>query len=107
MQILYDSDNFVVVHVPMPEETSDELMSFGVALVKALETGEPIVEPPGSLAFEIVDKRNSKEVFLSGDWAQCFSRQIKAWQQNTPLQEEVEATLDGYAQLAQLPMVLQ
>ncbi len=56
--------------------------------------------------FEIVDKRSGKEVYLDGSWAEMFQMQINAWQQNTPSQEEVEDTLEGYAGLAQMPVVV-
>jgi len=35
-----------------------------------------------------------------------FQQQISAWQANTPTQEEVEDTLEGYAALAQQPVVV-
>jgi ribosomal protein L30E len=35
-----------------------------------------------------------------------FQMKIQAWQQNTPTQEEVEDTLEGYATLAQTPVVV-
>jgi hypothetical protein len=90
MQMLYDSDSFVVVH---------------------LQANEAAAEGPESSllarnGFEIVDKRSNKEVYLDGTWADAFQRQINAWQLNTPTQEEVEATLDGYAELAQNPLVI-
>ena len=56
--------------------------------------------------FEIVDKRSGKEVYLDGSWAEMFQIQITAWQQSTPSQEEVEDTLEGYAELAQMPVVM-
>ena len=56
--------------------------------------------------FEIVDKRSGKEVYLDGSWAEMFQLQITAWQQSTPSQEEVEDTLEGYATLAQMPVVM-
>lgn len=92
MQMLYDSESFVVVHM--------------------LANGAPEGDvPAGTLAparhgFEIVDKRTNKEVYLDGSWADLFQRQINAWQLNTPSQEEVETTLDGYAELAQNPLVM-
>jgi hypothetical protein len=54
--------------------------------------------------FEIVDKRSNKEVYLDGSWAELFQQQISAWQQNMPSQEEVEDTLERYAELAQNPV---
>ncbi len=89
MQMLYDSDSFVVVQLQ----------------ANAPAEGEP---EPGIArdGFEIVDKRANKEVYLDGSWADVFQRQINAWQMNTPTQEEVEETLGGYAQLAQNPLVM-
>ena len=89
MQMLYDSDTFVVVH---------------------LQANEPVDgEPHPNLVrhgFEIVDKRSNKEVYLDGTWADAFQRQINAWQLNTPTQEEVEDTLEGYAELAHTPVLV-
>ncbi len=91
MQMLYDSDAFVVVHVQPTE-------------------GEPPVEPHLPVlarhGFEIVDKRSGKEVYLDGSWAELFQQQIAAWQLNTPTQEEVEDALEGYAGLAHTPVLV-
>ena len=89
MQMLYDSDAFVVVHM----------------LANEPPEGEPQSGFPRH-GFEIVDKRTNREVYLDGSWADAFQRQINAWQLNTPTQEEVEETLDGYAELAQNPLVM-
>jgi hypothetical protein len=89
MQMLYDSDSFVVVHLQANEPLEGEVHP------RSVRHG-----------FEIVDKRSNKEVYLDGTWADAFQRQINAWQVNTPTQEEVEATLDGYAELAQNPLVI-
>ena len=56
--------------------------------------------------FEIVDKRSGKELFLEGSWAEQFQAHLRAWQENSPTQEEVEDTLAGYAELAQNPVVV-
>ncbi len=91
MQMLYDSDSFVVVHM-VPDSEEDVPESAGPQLARH--------------GFEIVDKRSNKEVYLDGSWAEAFQRQINAWQLNTPTQEEVEETLDGYAELAQNPLIM-
>ena len=75
----------------------------------AVTVRDPEGEPPPRIArhgFEIVDKRSNKEVYLDGSWAEAFQRQINAWQLNTPTQEEVEDTLEGYAELAQNPVLM-
>ena len=102
MLMLYNSDNFVVV---------EHAVADGASVVDMREPSEiqaraldPDLLTRGG--FEIVDKRSNKEVYLDGSWADAFQRQINAWQLNTPTQEEVEETLDGYAELAQNPLVM-
>ena len=91
MQMLYDSESFVVVHmVPDDDETITE----------------NTVPQMARHGFEIVDKRSGKEVYLDGSWAEMFQEKILDWQRNTPTQEEVEDTLDGYAGLAQNPVIV-
>ncbi len=93
MHMLYDSDAFAVVHI----------------LANAPADGEAATDQGPQMprhGFEIVDKRSGKEVYLDGSWAEMFQIQISAWQQNTPSQEEVEDTLEGYASLAQMPVVM-
>lgn len=95
MNMLYDSDSFAVVHIyaNAPEATLP---------ADGLRAG-PHLPRHG---FEIVDKRSGKEVYLDGSWAEMFQQQIEAWQAKTPTQEEVEDTLEGYATLAQTPVVV-
>jgi len=92
MNTLYNSESFAVVHL-LPD-----LPQAGDA-----QTGAARLLRHG---FEIVDKRSGKEVYLDGPWAELFQQRIAAWQKNTPTQEEVEHTLEGYAALAQNPLVL-
>jgi hypothetical protein len=96
MQMLYDSDSFVVVHMQPDEDEAPAVSS----------TGSSDIPQLARHGFEIVDKRSGKEVYLDGSWAEMFQLQILAWQRNTPTQEEVEDTLDGYAGLAQQPVVV-
>lgn len=83
MQMIYDSDAFVVVAMNANDE-----------------------DEPRRNGFEIVDKRVNKEVYLDGPWAQVFADQVHRWQELTPEQEEVEAILDSYCELAQYPLVM-
>lgn len=94
MQMLYDSDSFVVVHM-LPDASHSDAVENTPKLPQLVRHG-----------FEIVDKRSGKEVYLDGSWAEMFQQQILAWQRNTPTQEEVEDTLDGYVGLAQNPVVV-
>lgn len=93
MNMLYDSESFAVVHIHANAPMSGDA-----------ETADETVMPRHG--FEIVDKRSGKEVYLDGSWAEMFQRHIVAWQRDTPSQEEVENTLEGYASLAQMPVVV-
>jgi UDP-N-acetyl-D-mannosaminuronic acid transferase (WecB/TagA/CpsF family) len=116
MQMLYDSDSFVVMHLqaePQLQAGAQDAVLVamqGIPLDGMAQTHAPEnALPQYRLArhgFEIVDKRSGKEVYLDGSWAELFQQQISAWQVKTPTQEEVEETLERYAQLAQNPVVL-
>jgi len=93
MHMLYDSESFAVVHILANAPTN------------AAEASAQGPQMPRH-GFEIVDKRSGKEVYLDGSWAEMFQQHVSAWQQNTPTQEEVENTLEGYATLAQMPVVM-
>jgi hypothetical protein len=93
MHMLYDSDAFAVVHILANAPTEGEVVT---------DEGPQIPRH----GFEIVDKRSGKEVYLDGSWAEMFQIQITAWQKDMPSQEEVEDTLEGYASLAQMPVVM-
>jgi hypothetical protein len=90
MHMLYESDTYSVMHMLANDAAPDSMP------VRALARH----------GFEIVDKRTNKEVYLDGSWAELFQQHISAWQQNTPTQEEVEDTLEQYAELAQNPVVV-
>jgi hypothetical protein len=93
MHLLYDSETYVVVHIESapPAEIGD----YAPQEHTLMRNG-----------FEIVDKRAGKEVFLDGSWAELFQQHVSAWQENNPTEEEVEATLEQYVQLAHTPVVL-
>ena len=93
MNLLYDSEAFAVMHVLA---NADACSPHATGPATVLERH----------GFEIVDKRSGKEVYLDGSWAEMFQIQITEWQKNTPSQEEVEDTLEGYASLAQMPVVM-
>ena len=92
MQMLYDSESFVVVQIH----------------ANALEESAPQPSVPqlSRHGFEIVYKRSGKEVYLDGSWAELFQERLNVWQKNTPTQEEVEDTLEGYAELAHTPVLV-
>lgn len=101
MHTLYDSESFSVTHmlanavaVDLPQDS--------------MKNGEQALLVPqlARHGFEIIDKRNGKEVYLDGSWAELFQQHISAWQLKTPTQQEVEETLEQYAELAQNPVLV-
>jgi hypothetical protein len=94
MHTLYDSDTFCVTHMLADIEFEVDVESDTAPVV-------PVLARHG---FEIVDKRSGKEVYLDGSWAELFQQRIAAWQQTMPTQEEVEDTLEQYAELAHTPV---
>jgi hypothetical protein len=99
MHTLYDSETFSVTHMLANAEAD----GLGPEKTEQYPRGIPQLARHG---FEIVDKRSGKEVYLDGSWAELFQQHIVAWQVNTPTQEEVEDTLEQYAELAQNPVIV-
>jgi hypothetical protein len=112
MHTLYDSETFSVTHMLANAESdgltpSNAHNTGATALSKEKSDQYPLGIPQlARHGFEIVDKRSGKEVYLDGSWAELFQKHIMAWQVNTPTQEEVEDTLEQYAELAQNPIVV-
>ena len=102
MHTLYDSDTYSVTHMLANAVTTDAAPNAGSDRTRQV-LRVPTLARHG---FEIVDKRSGKEVYLDGSWAELFQQHISAWQRNTPTQEEVEDTLEQYAELAQNPVLV-
>ena len=99
MQMLYDSESCAVLHL-RPDMEADAPAGTAEAEPKVQAHQLP------RHGFEIVDKRSGKEVYLDGSWAEMFQKQILAWQQDAPTEEEVEEILDTYTGLAQQPVII-
>ncbi len=90
MQMLYNSDSFVVVAF------------------------EPLAELPGAdgrpqLArggYEIVDKFARKEIFIEGATAEQFQIGVQALAKQDPSVEAMDDFIAGYTVLAQQPVLL-
>lgn len=91
MQMLYNSENFAVVHIEVegsriPEADRDEAASRG--------------------GYEIVDKLAGREIFLEGLVAEHFRAGVEALIRQSPSSEDIDDYLSGYTVLAQHPVVL-
>lgn|SRR4051794_28624124 len=106
MQMLYDSDAFVVVYVDVNAEVREKIQRYNERARSSVHRRVVKPMPKERHCFEIVDKRSNMEVFLQGEWAASFQRTINSWQLNTPSQDEVETVLDQFCTLAQIPLVV-
>lgn len=89
MQMLYNSDHYVVVEFDLggADTPSDD---------SAARRG----------GFEIVDKFARRGIFLDGAAAEGFKRGVSALVERGPSEEEFDDFIAGYTLLAQQPVVL-
>ena len=86
MQMLYNSDSFVVVQFLQPAQAEGAR--------------------PAQGGFEIVDKLAGKEIYLQGAVADSFQRGVEALVQHGPSEEKLDEFIAGFTVLAQQPVVL-
>ncbi|MDQ2778983.1 MAG: DUF3567 domain-containing protein [Pseudomonadota bacterium] len=86
MQMLYNSDSYVVVQIEVPaDDTAPERTRGG---------------------FEIVDKFSRKEIFIEGALAERFQRGVQELTGNSPDAERIDAFIADFTEGAQNPVVL-
>lgn len=91
MQMLYNSDSFVVVRFEVPAGEGD-----GEGSAPRLARG----------GFEIVDKFAGKGIYLEGALAERFQKGVQALAQNDPTPEQIDEFIAGYTGLAQQTVTL-
>lgn len=84
MQMLYNSDSFIVVQFDMPAVAESAM-------------------PRGG--FEIVDKLARKEIYIEGLLAESFKTGVQALAENDPSPEAFDEFIGRYTVLAQQPLV--
>ena len=89
MQMLYNSDSYVVVQFDVPDTQ-------GAAGDTALRRG----------GYEIVDKFARKEIYLQGDLADSFKRGVQALVEAGPSEEALDDFIAGFTLMAQQTLVL-
>lgn len=84
MQMLYQSDTYVVVQVELASEAG----------------------APARGGYEIVDKLARTDIWIEGAIAESFRRGVDALVERDPGPEAFDDFIAGYAQLAQQPLTL-
>jgi len=90
MHMLYNSDHFAVVQFEVPGQPGDD--AGGVTPVRG--------------GYEIVDKSARREIFLEGALARSFREGVQELIAREPSEDEIDAFLARYTELAQQPLVL-
>lgn len=88
MHMLYNSDHFAVLQFEVPAEGD----SGGATTARG--------------GYEIVDKSARREIFLEGAMARSFREGVQALIESEPSEDEIDAFLSRYTELAQQPVVL-
>lgn len=94
MQMLYNSDNFVVMQFDVPAAGADggAVDAQGDRLTRG--------------GYEIVDKFARKEIFIEGAMAQSFKEGVEALIETSPSEDDMDDYLGRYSQLMQQPVIL-
>ena len=87
MQMVYNSDNFVVVQFDVPQ----------------VSAGPDTLSRGG---FEIVDKFARKEIFIEGAMAEAFKDEVTALIETSPSEEEMDDYIERYTSLMQHPVIV-
>lgn len=89
MQMLYQSESFVVVQFDVP---AAGVVEGGMTLTRG--------------GYEIVDRHARREIFLEGLMAEHFKQGVQALVDSNPTEEAFDSFLSGYCGLAQQPVTL-
>lgn len=92
MQMLYNSDNYAVVEIELTAADMPEPPSVACSLTRG--------------GYEIVDKFARKELFIEGAMAERFKVGVDALIESSPSIEEFDAYVEGFAGMAQQPVVM-
>jgi hypothetical protein len=93
MQMLYNSDSFIVVQFDVPTLNSSAQPQPGPQLNRG--------------GFEIVDKFARKEIFIEGALAESFQQGVQAlMDEGQPSEDELDAFIERYAVMGQQPVVM-
>jgi len=95
MQLLYNSDSYVVVQFDVPAPASDT--------TPAVADGQAAVTRGG---FEIVDKFARKEIFIEGALAERFKQGVQSLVDAGPTEDMLDEFIATFTGAALQPVVL-
>ena len=92
MQMLYNSDSYIVVHFEVPAAPLEAAASDALGLTRG--------------GFEIVDKLARQEIFIEGAVAAGFKAGVEALIERDPSPEDFDAFIESYTTLGRQPLAL-
>ena len=95
MQMLYNSDAFIVVQFDLPAQVPIGGDDSVITAATGLSRG----------GFEIVDKAARKEIYIEGMLAESFKTGVQAIADNNPSPEAFDDFIGRYTALAQQPLI--
>ncbi|MFT3818943.1 MAG: DUF3567 domain-containing protein [Rubrivivax sp.] len=95
MQMLYNSDNFIVVQFDLPAPGAADAADGGGAAAETIARG----------GYEIVDKAARKEIYIEGLLAESFKAGVQQIVDHNPSPEAFDEFIGRYTALAQQPLV--
>ena len=104
MQMLYNSDHFVVVAFDLSGEAPS-------VPAQPPQAGDPaatavIAAAPRQGGYEIVDKLTRKEIFIQGAVAASFQQGVQALVEQGPDPEALDDYIGSFTTLAQQPLLV-
>jgi Protein of unknown function (DUF3567) len=102
MQMLYNSESFVVVEFDVPTSQLGQVRDYNEQ-ADSFSKDKTVLSRGG---FEIVDKFACKETFIEGALAQSFKAGVEALILTRPSEEEIDDYIDRFSSLMQHPVVL-
>jgi hypothetical protein len=103
MQMLYNSDHFVVVAFDLSGE-GQAAAADSTPAAGAVDAAAP--QQSGSGGYEIVDKLTRKEIFIQGAVAASFRQGVQALVDQGPDPEALDDYIGSFTTLAQQPLLV-
>lgn len=92
MQMLYNSDNYVVVEFDLPAPADEAADGNADGLSRG--------------GYEIVDKFTRKEIYIEGVMAEQFKEGVEALIESQPSEDDMDDYIARYTSLMQHPLVM-
>lgn len=109
MQMLYNSDTYVVVlyeDSTVTEGAAAATVAGAVASPRIVDAAMGMAPPSGWGGYELVDKFAGRGIYLSGSLAETFKLGVDSLIGKGTSEDDIDAYIESYSALMQQPVVL-